>query len=38
MKALKDVKAKTPVHMGDPVYRNVLDLGVDILASRSIEK
>ena len=38
MKALKDVKVKAPVHMGDPVYRNILDLGVDILASRSIEK
>ncbi len=38
MKALKDVKVKAPVHMGDPVYRNVLDLGIDIIASRSIEK
>ena len=38
MKALKNVKVKAPIHMGDPVYGNVLDLGVDILASRSIEK
>ena len=38
MKALKDVSVKAPVHLGDPVYRNVLNLGIDILASRSIEK
>ena len=38
MKALKDVKVEVPVHMGDPVYKNILDLGIDILASRSIEK
>ena len=38
MKALKDVKVEAPVHMGDPVYKNILDLGIDILASRSIEK
>ena len=38
MKELKQVKTKAPVHMGDPVYKNILDLGIDILASRSIEK
>ena len=38
MKTLKNVKTEAPVHMGDPVYKNILDLGIDILASRSIEK
>ncbi|MBQ6126157.1 MAG: DUF1667 domain-containing protein [Erysipelotrichaceae bacterium] len=38
MKALKDVEVQAPVHMGDPVYKNVLNLGIDIIASRSIEK
>ena len=38
MKELKDVKAKAPVHMGDVVLENVLGLGIDMIASKSIAK
>ena len=38
MKQLKEIKVKAPVQMGDPVYKNILNLGIDILASRSVEK
>ena len=38
MAALKTVNVKAPVHMGDVVVKNILDLGVDIIASKTIEK
>lgn len=38
MKELKGVKAKAPVHMGDVVLENVLGLGIDMIASKSITK
>ena len=38
MKELKGVKTKAPVHMGDVVVTDVLGLGVDIIASKSIVK
>ena len=38
MAALKTVNVKAPIHMGDVVVKNILDLGVDIIASKTIEK
>ena len=38
MKELKDVSAKAPVHLGETVYQNILGLGIDIVASKTIEK
>ena len=38
MKELKGVRTKAPVHMGDVVVADVLGLGVDIIASKSIVK
>lgn len=38
MKELKTVAVKAPIHLGDPVYRNILGLGIDMLASRTVEK
>ena len=38
MKALKGVKAKPPIHLGDVLVENVLGLETDIIASKSIEK
>ena len=38
MAALKTVNVKAPVLMGDVVVKNILDLGVDIIASKTIEK
>ena len=36
-KALKDVKVMAPVKRNDVIVENVLGLGVDIIASRSVE-
>ena len=38
MAALKDTKTKAPIKMGDVIVKNILDLGVDIIASKSISK
>ncbi len=38
MKALKDVKVKAPVKMGDIIVRDILGLNVDIIASKSIDQ
>ncbi|MBQ1483570.1 MAG: DUF1667 domain-containing protein [Erysipelotrichaceae bacterium] len=38
MKELKGVKTKAPVKMGDVIVADVLGLGVDIIASKSIVK
>ncbi len=35
--ALKGVKVKAPVHIGDVLVRNVADTGVDIIATRNVE-
>jgi len=35
---LKGVEAKTPIKAGDVVVSNILGLGVDIVASRSMDK
>lgn len=38
VKALKDVKVKAPIKMGDVVLSNILGLNIDIVASKTIEK
>ena len=38
MKELKTTAVKAPVHMGDVIIENVLGLGSDIIASKSIER
>ena len=35
MKALADVTAATPIHVGDVIVENVADTGVNIVATRS---
>ncbi len=35
--ALKGVKVKAPVHIGDVLVKNVADTGVDIVATRNVE-
>jgi len=36
--ALKGVVVKAPIHIGDIVLENVLDTGVNIIATKDIEK
>ena len=38
VKALKDIKVKAPIKMGDVIVKNILGLDSDIIASKSIEK
>ena len=38
MKILAGVKVKAPVKKGDVIYKNILNTGVDIIASRSMER
>lgn len=38
MKALKGLQVQAPVEMGEVVLADILGLGIDIVASRSIEK
>ncbi len=38
VKALKDVKVKAPIKLNDVVVQDILGLGSDILACKSIEK
>ena len=38
MKELKNTSVDAPVHMGDIIVENILNLGVDIIASKTIEK
>jgi len=33
---LKDVKVNAPIHIGDVVVKNILDTGVDIIATKNI--
>ena len=37
-KALKDINAKAPIKIGDVIVKDILGLGSDIIASKSIEK
>lgn len=38
VQALDKVEVKTPVHIGDVVLKNVCNTGVDIVATKNIEK
>lgn len=38
IKEVKDIEVKTPIKLGDVIIKDVLGLGSDILASKSIEK
>ncbi|MDO4940369.1 MAG: DUF1667 domain-containing protein [Erysipelotrichaceae bacterium] len=38
MKILKDVKVKVPIKMGDVIVKNILDMNVDLIASKSINE
>ena len=38
VKALKTVCVKAPVHIGDVILENVADTGVDIIATKNVEK
>ena len=38
MKILAGVKVKAPVKKGDVIYKNILNTGIDIIASRSMER
>ena len=38
VRALKTVCVKTPVHIGDVILENVADTGVDIIATKNVEK
>ena len=38
VRALKTVCVKTPVHIGDVILKNVADTGVDIIATKNVEK
>lgn len=38
MLALKDVELIAPMHMGDVVLSNVLGLGIDIVATRNLDR
>lgn len=37
-RALKGVKVAAPVHIGDVVVKNVVGTGVDIIATKNVEK
>ncbi len=37
VRALKNVAAKAPVHMGDVIVQNVAGTGVDLVATRDVE-
>jgi len=36
--ALKDVVVEAPVHIGDVILKNILNTGVNIIATKNIEK
>ena len=38
MKSLKDVKVTAPIKLNDVVVKNILGMGVDLIASKSIEE
>lgn len=38
MKALKNVEVKAPIKLGEVVVQNILGLGIDIVASKSINQ
>ncbi|MBI9011331.1 MAG: DUF1667 domain-containing protein [Clostridiales bacterium] len=38
MDVLNAVEVEAPIHMGDVIIENILDTGVDVIASRSMKK
>lgn len=38
LKLLRELEVKAPVSMGQPLISNALDTGIDIMASRTMEK
>ena len=38
VKALKNVQVEAPVHIGDVIAENIAETGVDIVATRNIER
>ena len=38
VRALKDVKVKAPVHIGDVILKDVCGTGVDVIATKEIQK
>lgn len=38
MKSLKDVRVKAPIQMGEIIVSNILDLNIDLIASKSINE
>lgn len=38
MVALKNTKVKAPINRGDVIVKNILDLGVDIISSKTIKE
>lgn len=38
MKVLANVKVEAPILVGETIYENILDLGVNIVATKSLEK
>ena len=37
VKALKGIKVKAPVHIGDVILENVVGTGVDVIATKNVE-
>ncbi|MEF2115097.1 DUF1667 domain-containing protein, partial [Clostridium frigoriphilum] len=37
VKALKGVVMKAPIHIGDVVYKNILNTGVNIIATKNVK-
>jgi CxxC motif-containing protein len=38
MKELKNIVVKAPIHMGDIIVKNVFGTGIDIIATKEVEK
>ena len=38
VKALKGIKVKAPVNVGDVIFQNILDTGVDVVATQHVEE
>ena len=37
MKYLSSINAEAPINMGDIIVKNILNTGIDVIASRSVE-
>lgn len=38
VRALKSVQVEAPIHMGDVIVKNVADTGVDVTATKNVER